>query len=143
MVFALFAVVALINGFQSSDFKSQIALLLGAEAPAIDKPFWKWCPTGVLEIKHLPSQGSVKDPDSFAAICSITIQSSSSQEIKNSTFVPLLRAESPGSILVVEAGSYQGNFQRDLFRISGLVFRSMDLRVGIEELFTIQPPQTQ
>lgn len=138
MIVALFAVISLIGGFQSSDFKSQIALLLGAESPTSDKSPWKWCPPGISEIQHLPSQTVIKDADSLAALCKVTIRPSSSQEIKESTFVPLLRAESPRATLFVEAGSYHGISQNDLFRISGLVFHSKHLRVQLDKIFTIQ-----
>jgi hypothetical protein len=138
MVVALFAVIALIGGFQSSNFKSQIALLLGAETPTTDKSLWKWCPPEVTEIQHLPSQTVVKDADSLKALCKVSIRPSSSEEIKKSTFVPLLRAESPGATLIVEAGISQGISQSDLFRISGLAFHSKHLRIQLDKIFAIQ-----
>lgn len=127
---ALVGVLGLMSYFQSYDFKDQVkgqmAVLLGT---ATEEKAWRWCPPGLTEIQIFPSQKVITAPQHLNALCSVNFTPSSSEEIAQAQFKPVLKTSGTGAEIQVEEGSVP-----DLFRISGFAFHSKSFRKVINNL---------
>jgi hypothetical protein len=126
MITAFVAVIGLMGFFETAKFKYQIQLLLGGEPQA---QAWHWCPQDLREIHHVPTRKVIREARELKDLCAVKIKPSSTEEIAQAEFEPLLKAIGSGAPMTVEA-SRSG----ELFRINGLAFRSPTFRQLLDSL---------